>query len=160
MVGFHCVSQPFQLLCLTAIVVSACGQVRQAPPEPEKPKNVIIVLVDTLRADHMSLYGYHRETTPFIDHLAAGSVVFERARSQSSCTFPSVNSLMTSRYPGVFTKQEKGQLGIPEEYPAIAEILDNRRDSTQSRYREPDRPGDSEPIQSNGGFGRGFDTFC
>ena len=69
--------------------------------EPEDdaapPLNVVIVLVDTLRADHMSLYGYDRPTTPFIDRFADRSVVFDWAWSQASCTFPSVNSIMTSR---------------------------------------------------------------
>jgi glucan phosphoethanolaminetransferase (alkaline phosphatase superfamily) len=45
----------------------------------------------------MSTYGYPRLTSPFIDDFAEGSVVFQHARSQASCTFPSVNSLFTSR---------------------------------------------------------------
>ncbi len=137
-------------------MTTACGQM---PPKPLTRPNVIIVLVDTLRADHMSLYGYHRETTPFIDQIAAGSVVFERARSQSSCTFPSVNSLMTSRYPGVFTRQEKGQLGIPEEYPVIAKILNlngYRTIAVSASLIVRATPSDYNPV---GGFDRGFDTF-
>ena len=74
--------------------------------------NLIIVLVDALRADHMSLYGYERATTPFIDIFAADAVVFEHARSQANCTFPSVNSLLTSRYPGIFIRQEGGSSGF------------------------------------------------
>lgn len=141
------------------IVLAGCAQEPRPVTRKPAPQNVIIVLVDTLRADHMSLYGYHRETTPFIDQIAAGSVVFERARSQSSCTFPSVNSLMTSRYPGVFTQQEKGQLGIPAEYPAIAEILDSKGFHTVAVSASPivrATPSDFNPV---GGFGRGFDTF-
>jgi arylsulfatase A-like enzyme len=147
------------LFCLTALLIGACRQAPQSPSEPQNLRNVIIVLVDTLRADHMSLYGYHRETTPFIDHLEAGSVIFERARSQSSCTFPSVNSLMTSRYPGAFTKQEKGRLGIPEKYPAIAEILDSRGFHTVAVSASPIVRATPSPYNPNGGFGRGFDTF-
>ena len=65
----------------------------------------------------MSLYGYHRPTTPFLDSLAAESVVFDRARSQAACTFPSVNSLLTSRYAFDFYRQEAGDMGIPETHP-------------------------------------------
>jgi len=129
------------------------------PSEPENIKNVIIVLVDTLRADHMSTYGYERRTSPFIDEFAAGAVVFEHARSQSSCTFPSVNSLMTSRYPDVFARQGKGQFGIPAEYPAIAEVLDDLGYYTVAVSQSPvvrDTPSKHNP---NGGYGRGFDRF-
>jgi arylsulfatase len=77
-------------------IIVGCGQA--APqPAPSPPRNAIIILVGTLRADHMSTYGYPRLTSPFIDDFAEGSVVFQHARSQASCTFPSVNSLFTSR---------------------------------------------------------------
>ena len=114
-----------RILCvlgLTLVLAAACGQM---PPEPTTQPNVILVLVDTLRADHMSTYGYDRLTSPYVDQFAADAVVFEHARSQSSCTFPSVNSLMTSRYPDVFARQGLNQFGIPARYPAIAEILDD-----------------------------------
>lgn len=148
----------FFVLTTTLLWTIAC---RGPEPvdRPSPPRNVIIVLVDTLRADHMSTYGYERETTPFIDRWASKAIVFERARSQSSCTFPSVNSLMTSRYPGVFTIQPKGQMGIPEEYPAIAEILDARGFHTVAVSASPivrATPSDYNPV---GGFGRGYDTF-
>jgi arylsulfatase len=144
-----------------ALALIACG-CRANPvvvPGPDPPENVLIVMVDTLRADHMSTYGYERETTPYMDRWASEAIVFERARSQASCTFPSVNSLMTSRYPEVFTRQEKGQLGIPKEYPAIAEILDAHGFHTvavSASLIVRATPSDYNP---NGGFDRGFDTF-
>ena len=90
---------------LTALHSFSCGQ--QPRQSRQEPVNVIIVMVDTLRADHMSTYGYERETTPFISKFASQAVVFEHARSQASCTFPSVNSLLTSRNPAIFTRQAK-----------------------------------------------------
>lgn len=95
-----------------------------------EPTNVIVVMVDTLRADHMSTYGYERETTPFIKRFASQGFVFEHARSQASCTFPSVNSLLTSRNPAIFTRQEVDHLGISEKYASIAEILKEHGYST------------------------------
>jgi arylsulfatase A-like enzyme len=56
-------------------------------------------LIDTLRADHLSSYGYKRETTPFIDELAKRGALFERAIAQSSWTAPSMASIWTSRLP-------------------------------------------------------------
>jgi arylsulfatase A-like enzyme len=137
-------------------MTTACGQV---PPEPLIPPNVIIVLVDTLRADHMSTYVYDRPTSPYLDEFASGAVVFEHARSQASCTFPSVNSLMTSRYPDVFAHQGKDQFGIPAEYPAIAEILDQYGYYTVAVSQSPVVRKTPSKHNPNGGFGRGFDRF-
>lgn len=148
-----------QFLGLSAILIGACGQAPQAPSEPETPPNVIIVMVDTLRADHMSLYGYDRGTTPFIDRFASEAVVFERARSQAACTFPSVNSLFTSRYPFVFTRQGKGQMGIPYQYPTIAEILKRNGYQTIAVSASAIVRKSPSAHNPNGGFGRGFDVF-
>jgi len=143
------------------VLIAAAGCDREALPDVKVPQahNVVIILVDTLRADHMGAFGYERPTSPFIDEFATGAVAFERARSQSSCTFPSVNSLMTSRYPGVFARQGERQFGIPPDYPAIAEILDRHGYHTVAVSQSPvvrNRPSKHNP---NGGFGRGFDRF-
>ncbi len=60
--------------------------------------NIVIVLLDALRADHLGCYGYRRETSPFLDSLAARAVVFDDANSQATWTMPSVQSLLTSSY--------------------------------------------------------------
>lgn len=61
--------------------------------------NVLFILVDTLRADRMSSYGYERQTTPTLDYLAATGLRFDRHRAQSSWTKTSMASLWTSLYP-------------------------------------------------------------
>lgn len=61
--------------------------------------NVLVIVVDTLRADHLSAYGYSRPTTPHFDHLAAEGTLFENAYSACSWTLPSHASLLTGRYP-------------------------------------------------------------
>jgi len=142
---------------LIALPLFSCRQ--EASWNRPDPVNVVIVMVDTLRADHMSAYGYERQTTPFINRFASQGFVFEHARSQSSCTFPSVNSLLTSRNPAIFTRQEVDHLGIPDEYPSIAEILKEHGYRTIAVSASPivrATPSDFNPI---GGFDRGFDTF-
>ena len=58
------------LVSLAAVLVAfGCGRKPQPDEHTSTPMNVIVVLVDTLRADHMSLYGYSRATTPFIDRF-------------------------------------------------------------------------------------------
>ncbi|MDH3813442.1 MAG: sulfatase [Acidobacteriota bacterium] len=142
-------------------IVALDGCDREPQPEMTGPEahNIIIVLVDTLRADHMSLYGYQRPTTPFIDTFASGAIVFERARSQSACTFPSVNSLLTSRYAFDFYIQGEGQMGIPAEYPTVAEILRARGYHTIAVSASPIVRATPSKENPNGGFGAGFDVF-
>ena len=142
---------------LIALPLLSCRQ--EARWNRPDPVNVVIVMVDTLRADHMSAYGYERETTPFISKFASQGFVFEHARSQASCTFPSVNSLLTSRNPAIFTRQEVDQLGIPEEYPSIAEILKEHGYRTIAVSASPIIRATPSDFNPTGGFDRGFDTF-
>jgi arylsulfatase A-like enzyme len=77
---------------LAALALVSCGG-------GEQPLNVIIIGVDTLRPDHLGCYGYRRETSPVVDRLAAGGVLFENVISQSPWTSPSFASVFTSLYP-------------------------------------------------------------
>jgi len=62
-------------------------------------RNVVLILIDTLRPDHLDLHGYPKETAPFLNALGRDSVVFERAFSSSSWTAPSTASVFTGLYP-------------------------------------------------------------
>jgi arylsulfatase A-like enzyme len=118
------------LLATTALLL-ACG----SPPEARR-RNVVLVVVDTLSTRHLGLYGYARPTSPNLESLAAESVVFEQARAQAPCTFPSVSSLLTSRHPQAsFVGQTEGSMGIPEEIPSIAEMLAAAGYATGCRQR-------------------------
>jgi arylsulfatase A-like enzyme len=83
-----------RLLCLGLIpaIVLACGS--SESPQP----NILLISIDTLRADHLSCYGYGRETSPNIDALAASGVLFEDAHSSSSWTLPGLASLVTGEH--------------------------------------------------------------
>lgn len=77
-------------------------------------RGVLLIAIDCLRSDHVSAYGYHRETTPTIDSLANQGFLWEKAYSASSWTKPSVTSILTGLYPsehGAFEgiKRSKGQ---------------------------------------------------
>lgn len=102
------------ILCLGLIgmILSGCGG-----PDDSKDheiKNVLIMLVDTLRADHLGAYGYDRATSPNIDLLAAESVQFERAFSVSPWTRTSVVSMFTSMYPIAHGCQDKEDVASPQ----------------------------------------------
>jgi len=70
-----------------------------APPDALHSPNLVIVTIDTLRADRLGVYGYFRDTTPFLDALAGESLVFERCLAPMATTFPSHLSLFTGTYP-------------------------------------------------------------
>ena len=108
------------LVLVMSLLALGCGD---SALQPER-WNVILILVDTLRADHLQMYGYDRATSPTFDALARHGFVFEEARSQAGCTFPSVNSLFTSRWPQPFVEgsREHG-VGIPAHYTTMAQIL-------------------------------------
>ncbi len=78
---------------LAALGCSASGSLPPAPP------NILWVVWDTVRADHLSLHGYERETTPRLDAWAAGARVFDDARSVASYTLPSHASMFTGLLP-------------------------------------------------------------
>jgi len=93
-------------LALAALVVG-CGppdEARQVAwpefvPDPPERVHVVLVLIDTLRADRLGIYGYEDAVTPNIEALARESVFFERAFAAAPWTLPSVVSMMTSRLP-------------------------------------------------------------
>ncbi len=123
------------------------------------PRNVILIVVDTLRADRLGSYGYGRGTTPNLDAFAAAGTRFANARAQASCTFPSINSLFTSRYPQLFLEQETGELGIPDRLPTLAEILRDHGLTTFAASASPIVRQTPTRYNRSGGFDRGFDNF-
>jgi arylsulfatase A-like enzyme len=132
---------------------------RGEPLPPPRRLNVVLILVDTLRADHLGAYGYGRDTSPNLDAFAASGVLFEDARSQASCTFPSVNSILTSRYPARFVGQPEGRMGIPEGIASLAEVLKARSYATAAVSASPIVRRTPSHFNPEGGFGRGFDSF-
>jgi arylsulfatase len=127
--------------------------------EPPRPRNVLFILVDTLRADHLGAWGYGRPTSPNVDAFAREAVRFAGARSQASCTFPSVNSILTSRGPAAFLGQPDQALTIPQGIPSLAEILHERGYRTAAVSASPVVRNTRSRFNPHGGFGRGFDLF-
>jgi arylsulfatase A-like enzyme len=80
------------LVILAALVASACS-------EASRPRNAILVLLDTLRADRLGAYGHPRPTTPALDRLAERGVLFEQVISYSAWTLPSVVAMLSGRFP-------------------------------------------------------------
>jgi arylsulfatase A-like enzyme len=88
-------------------------------PAPASSPNVVLLILDTVRARNLSLYGYHRETTPTLDRLASQSVVFDRAFAPSSWTLSSHASMFTGRDP--FAIDAGWEVPLGTRVPLLAE---------------------------------------
>src|SRR5947207_1556865 len=87
------------LLALGCLVgLSGCAA---DPAQPSAKPNVVFILIDTLRADHLGFMGYKRPTSPTLDKWAAESVIFDHAYSAAPWTPPSIASIFTGLYPTV-----------------------------------------------------------
>lgn len=114
---------PWRYLLLSVVIGSALAAyfLRSRLVAP-KPSTVVLVTLDTLRADHLGCYGYPRPTSPFIDELAAKSALFTRAFAPMSTTAPSHASLFTGLYPRQHGVKKNGQRLDPA-IPTLAELM-------------------------------------
>ncbi len=132
------------LLAMAAAAVVGCGN-SPAPTTAPAP-DVILVTLDTTRADHLGVYGYPRNISPSIDHFAADSVTFQRAWASGAWTLPTHASMLTGKYASrhgarfdvsgsdvslsevlegeFFTKHKASRL--PEQEVTLAELLVER----------------------------------
>src|SRR5215471_6026698 len=96
------------------------------PPEhfaPLKSFNVVLVTIDTLRADHIHSYGYANIETPTLDRLAREGALFEHAVAQTPLTPPSHASIFTGTYPTVHKVRNTGGFALPSSCKTLASIL-------------------------------------
>lgn len=130
-----------------------------APPsnsEAVRPFNVVLVSIDTLRADHLSAYGYARSTSPNLDALAASGVLFENAYSHSPKTAPSHMSLMTGLHPEVHRvknqKRPQAEERLADEIPTLALLLQGAGFRTAAFTAGGN-------VHASLGFDRGFERY-
>lgn len=113
--------------------------------------NVLVYLVDTLRADHLGSYGYPKPTSPEFDAFARDATVFEDCRATTSWTKPSVASLLTSLYPSAHSCIEQREVLVPEA-ETLPEVLRAAGWETAAFVDNPF-------VSPEFGFGQGFETF-
>jgi arylsulfatase A-like enzyme len=104
---------------LSILFLAGCGP-RVAE---DAPRRVFFITVDTLRADHMSLYGYPRQTSPELARLAAGGVVFDGAIAQWPKTGASFASMFTGQYPQTTGLTHRAAMRVPKEYLTLPELF-------------------------------------
>jgi arylsulfatase A-like enzyme len=141
------------LCCLTLAWLPGCGSEDSTQPGSSSDQgtgnpaqHVLLIVIDTLRADHLSCYGYWRVTSPNIDAMAERGVRFTRAIAQSSWTAPSMVTLMTGQ------RLSGPRLAMPIEKPALAELFKDAGYKTGAWVA-------NDLLNHDMGFDRGFDHF-
>ncbi len=137
-----------------AAVTLACGL-----SSSSRAPLVILIIVDTLRAQSLPSYGYDRDTAPFLERFADANLLFENVHSQASCTFPSVNSILTSRYPAEFLIEPIAIMGARPDLPTVGEFFRQEGYDTVGISASPVVRATPNQYDPTGVFGAGFDRF-
>jgi arylsulfatase A-like enzyme len=131
----------------------ACGG------EAPAPRSLLLIVVDTVRADHLGLYGYARPTSTALDAWAQDAAVFERAYASSPWTLPSFGSIFTGQPPAVHgagTRLDPGPkpnfAPLPRELPALAARLREHGFATAALVENPF-------LHPDFGVARGFESY-
>ena len=137
--------KPIRVLSLVSgclFLLPACGGDSQ---RPARPRNVVLIVADTLRADRLGCYGYERATSPAIDALAMDGVLWENCHSQASWTLPSMISLMAG------VPVTRLETALPD-IAVLAETLSEHGMATAAFIANP-------TVGVDRGFERGFEHF-
>ncbi len=148
--GFRSPRFQATLAAILCVALSSCEQ-KPVPTEP-RPPDVVLVVIDNLRADHLGAFGYPRPTSPEFDAISAHGVLFTEGHATSSWTKPSVASLFTSVLP-----EEHGAVSftrhLREDLPTLAEIF------TAADYESIGVSGNFVHVNATTGLARGFTKF-
>jgi choline-sulfatase len=128
---------------------AACGS--QKPASKPAARNLVLITIDTLRADHVGAYGWPRAQTPTLDRLAKDGALFERAYAAAPITLPSHATLLTGRYPPGHGARDNG-LRVSQSVPTLATELHAKGFATAAFVA-------AFPLDHQFGLNRGFDVY-
>lgn len=132
------------LLCVLGM--AACS-----PPPSSRP-NVLLISLDTTRADHLGVYGRAAARTPYLDALAAEGFLFRRHMTPVPITLPAHASLMTGHYPPTHTVRDNGTFIVPPEAVTLAEVLSGEGYATAAFLG-------AFPLAARFGLDQGFEVY-
>lgn len=146
------------MFAAACVAAAACGDVGEPPARAardhgERRPNIVLVVVDTLRPDHLTPYGSTRPTSPNVQSLLADrGVVVEEAYAPAPWTIPSIVSLLASRWPGELLSTDPGAAALPPAVPSLAGALRSLGYDTAAFIGNP-------TLDKSLGFANGFDTY-
>ena len=138
----------FSVISVTVASVLSVVALSQSPPPP----NILLITIDTVRADHIGAYGYASASTPVLDRLAREGVRFADATTQAPLTAPAHAALLTGVYPARLGVRDNATTPVPESATTAAELFKSRG------YRTGGFVG-AFILTKPYGFAQGFDTF-
>jgi arylsulfatase A-like enzyme len=133
------------LMACGAILGAACTQ--GSSPQP----NILLISIDSLRADHLGSYGYSRDTSPHIDALASQGARFATAIAPAPWTLPSHITMLTGRHPAAHGVNNTDRR-LADEIPTLAEVLRGQGYATAGFVAGP-------YLRRDYGYSRGFDLY-
>jgi arylsulfatase A-like enzyme/tetratricopeptide (TPR) repeat protein len=139
------------VLTLSLLTIS-CGRGEPAANGPAAPRAIVLITIDTLRADRVGVYGSPRGLTPALDRFATDSVRFDAAIAQVPLTLPSHATLLTGLRPTTHGVRTNDGFKLPDEVPTLAERL--RAASYQTAAFVA-----AFPLRRSTGLARGFDHY-
>jgi arylsulfatase A-like enzyme/Flp pilus assembly protein TadD len=141
-----------RLLILSAIALAAPLFAAPAPPQEGGSPNVVLITIDTVRADHLGCYGYKLIETPHMDALAADGVRFANAYTAVPVTLPSHSVMLTGTYPMRTGMHDFSGNRLNSSQPTLATLLRARGYATGASLG-------SAVLDSRFGLNRGFDFY-
>ncbi len=145
-------AKTLRLPLFASVLAAACLSCSPRPEPLPRGSNILLITIDTLRADHLSGYGYARPTSPVIDRLAAEGVRFGQAVVQWPKTTPSFASMFTATYSKDNGIVRKVGIPIPCRFETLAEALKRNGYATHAVVA-------NGALASDFFFDQGFDTF-
>lgn len=140
-----------RFLCILGVSVLALSVMGWKSQPTKSRLNVLLISIDTLRADHLSCYGYQRQTSPNIDQLAGEGYRFNNAYTTLPGTLPAHTSLLTSLYPRQFSILVNGEI-VPSKVTTLAEILESSGYSTAAFIS-------TSALDARYGLNQGFQVY-
>lgn len=135
-----------------AVAIAAVAAWTGPGAAQSQPPNVLLVTIDTVRADRVGAYGYGRGSTPTLDRLAREGVRFTDATTQAPLTAPAHTAILTGQYPARLGVRDNAAMSIPPGTATLAQLFKARG------YRTGGFVG-AFILGPEYGFGEGFDTF-
>ncbi len=141
-----------RVFTFTPLLVATCAVSCTKDKGDSVPRNVLLIVVDTLRQDHLGCYGYDRGDSKTIDELARRGVMFTRARSAVPLTLPSFTSIFTSTYPVFHRVRQNETYSISDSVTTLAEVFREKGFKTKAVIG-------SAALASRYGLDQGFDHY-
>jgi arylsulfatase A-like enzyme/cytochrome c-type biogenesis protein CcmH/NrfG len=136
------------IVSVSLFLLLGCGGSPQPPPR--SARNLLLITIDTLRADHVGAYGYSKARTPVLDRIARGAR-FERAFAAAPITLTSHATILTGRYPPGHGARDNG-VHVSASVPTLATVLRSRGFRTAAFVA-------AFPLDHQFGLDRGFDVY-